>query len=534
MRRFEPFLPICITVLLSAVLFRIASAGDQGWNVTFFQGVAFIFLVVTIFRHLPFGKHAADMAQNCAETELRPPTGLLLALAAGVLAYSRTVRFFFICDDFEHLGLVRQSFMQSIWPQITKGQVDGTIPLFYRPLGFLSLFLEYRLFHDWAPGYHLISILWHLLCVAGVYFLCKQVGLTNRSCTAAAVVLAILPVNVQVVTWSACRFDQMATTSGVWSLVFAARYQKTGGLTNYWVAILFMVLALLSKESGYVIPVLLLALHLIPSSGSPSQRSFMQRFGPALGSWAVALVLLLHRSLTLGGLAGYRMQDGTLMAKAKPWEAVTGVFLRAPGEVFFGYNWMQPHDWILPLAAATTAAIFLTLCLLAKTNAFSSRVVWFCLIWLFVAAVPVHFNLWTPDPGLTYARGLYFSSVGASILVGLLFGETFRGRTLPLVWMLVLMVFLFVGVQHNLKSWQFVSGVTRDILAYLDRKVPNPPPNAVFYISGTQDAEYGVPFFHVGLENAVRFHYSWRSDIHVNPPASEVDRRAPVFVFFFN
>ena len=221
-----------------------------------------------------------------------------------------------------------------------------------------------------------------------MYFLRRQLGLTNKSCTAAAVIFAILPANVQVVTWSACRFDQIATTSGVWSLVLAARFRKTGRLMNYWMALLLMVLALLSKESGYVVPILVVALELVPINHSASRRSFAHRFWPALGYWGFALVLLLHRSLTLGGLGGYRMQDGTLMAKAKPWDAVIGIFCRAPGEVLFGYNWMQPHDWILPLIAGTTAAIFLTLSLLAKTTAFGSRVVWFCLLWLFAAAVP--------------------------------------------------------------------------------------------------------------------------------------------------
>jgi hypothetical protein len=118
--------------------------------------------------------------------------------------------------------------------------------------------------------------------------------------------------------------------------------------------------------------------------------------------------------------------------------------------------------------------------------------------------------------------------------VGLLFGQTFRGRRVSFAWTLALTVFLFVGVQHNLKAWRFVSGVSRAVLAHLDQKVPDPPPSAIFYINGTPDAEYGVPFFHVGLENAVRFNYSWRTDIHVNPQdTSELDARSPVFVFSF-
>jgi len=534
MKRSKLFLPICMTVLLSAVLYRLASTGNPVWHVTLFQDTALIFLVVTLFRHLPRPRHAAVVAPNCSEPESKSPVGLLVALVAGALTYSGTVPFFFICDDFDHLNLIRHPFMQSMWPQITKGQLDGSTFIFYRPLGFLSLFLDYRLWHNWAAGYHLTNLLLHLLCVAGLYFLCKQLGLRNESCTVAALVFAVLPVNVQAVTWIACRFDQMATTLGVWSVAFAARFRRTRQLTCYCVALLCMVLAIMSKESAYVIPVSLLALELIPVKEPTSRRSLAQRFGPLLGYAAFVLALLLHRFRTFGGLGGYRIFDGKVIAKSDPLVSVAGIFLRAPGGTLFGYNWFQPHNWTLALAAGATAAVFLTLCLLAEISVFSSRIVWFSLLWVFVAAVPVHFYLWDPDPGLTYSRALYLGSIGASILVGLLFGQTFRGRRVSFAWTLALTVFLFVGVQHNLKAWRFVSGVSRAVLAHLDQKVPDPPPSAIFYINGTPDAEYGVPFFHVGLENAVRFNYSWRTDIHVNPQdTSELDARSPVFVFSF-
>jgi hypothetical protein len=87
----------------------------------------------------------------------------------------------------------------------------------------------------------------------------------------------------------------MATALGVWSVAFAARFRRTRQLTCYCVALLCMVLAIMSKESAYVIPVSLLALELIPVKEPTSRRSLAQRFGPLLGYAAFVLALLLQQ-----------------------------------------------------------------------------------------------------------------------------------------------------------------------------------------------------------------------------------------------
>ncbi len=539
----EVVLACCIAVPLCLLVCHSAIAGDPWVLSSLFQYLAIIFFAVLILRLLPpFHQHDAlpEYTQaECAQAECAGPAGLLIALAVGTLAYARTVTFFFISDDFEHLAVLRQPFTVSLWPQFTRGQFDGHTYIFYRPLGFASLFLEYRLWHNWAPGYHLTSLVLHLLAVAGVYYFCKQLALSHRSCVAAALVFAVLPVNVQALTWSACRFDQLATTFGIWSLVSAAGFRRTGRKAFYWMGLLLFVLAVLSKENAYFIPLLWLALEFLTFAPQPdpsANRSYRSPgvWAPLLGYILVPLLMWALRIRILGGIGGYYLtQDGTPVAKHFGRASVTGILVHAPAVTLFGYNCLQSHRWGL-IAAAVTAAIFLTLCFFAKTTRKSTRIVGFCLLWLFAAAAPAHFYFGQRDPALFYSRTLYFGSIAAAILIGTLLGQTFRSpdpKTHRL-WTFAVVLLLAVSLQHNLEAWRRADRVSREFQAFLLERLPDPPPNLTLHIGGVPTILEGVPVFTTGLENAARFAYSWRTDIYVRhteyenhrPPADAANR----------
>jgi catechol 2,3-dioxygenase-like lactoylglutathione lyase family enzyme len=526
------FLAICTTVLLSALLCFLVFTGDPVRRFNLFQNIAVVFFVLTLLRQFPRPKQVGEVELVSVGPESKGLAGLLAALALGSVAYAATVPLFFIDDDFVHLDLVRHPFMTAIWPQVTKGQFDGITYIFYRPLGFFSLFLDYRLWHNWAPGYHLTNILLHLLCIAAVFFFCKELGLRNEICVAAPLAFAVLPVNVQAITWIACRFDQLATTLGMWSLVFAARFRRTGQIRSYGMAIFLFVLAVISKESAYVVPVLWLALELIPRDQHALRPTVAKKFGPLLGYIVVPLVMLLHRFYTLGEIGGYHNADGTPVATLFGMPSLLGVLVRAPGETLFGYNWwIHSDDRTCVFAAGATAAIFLTLCLFAKTSLISRRVTWFCLIWVFAAALPSHFYFRDPDR-LFFSRALQFGSIGIAILIALLLGQLFSNPKILLGWAFAISLLSFIAVQHNISAWRLASSASRSVLAAIDQIQPSPHPNATFYIKGIPDGIAVVPLFHVGLESAVRFSYSWRNDIHVDTPnSSSIDPDAIVMDF---
>lgn len=509
-------LALISVAVASALICFLSFTRNPQWRPWLFQSIAILFFCITVLR-------SASRPAVCKEAEPQSPAqqstglvGLCVALAAGAASYATTVPLYFICDDFDHLSLIRQPFMKSIWPQITEGQFDGLAHIFYRPLGYASLFVDYRLWHNWSPGYHLTAIAIHLVCIAGIFFFCRQLGLRSESCFAASLLFAVLPVNVQTVTWVTCRFDLLATTFGIWSLTFAARFRRTGRIRPYCAALALFVLAALTKESAYVIPVLWFALELIPQAWQPLQSPFTRRSEPLLGYILGPLLMFVHRYLTLGGVGGYRVaSDGNPLVQRFGMQSLIGVGIRAPGETLFGYDWLQPGGRFFLLATGVTAAIFLTLCRLAKLDSLSRRVTWFCMIWVLVAALPAHFYFFSPDTGLFFSRVLHFGSVGIAILLGVLLGQTFTHPKTCIAWTLVTSALLLVGLQHNVAAWQHASHESRRAQATLERVQPSPAPHAVLYLKGIPKTINGVPFFTIGLESAVRFHYAWRDDIRV-------------------
>jgi hypothetical protein len=214
------------------------------------------------------------------------------------------------------------------------------------------------------------------------------------------------------------------------------------------------------------------------------------------------------------------MADGSPLVQSVRWQSLIGVLVRAPAETLFGYDWLQPASRSVIFAAGATAAIFVALGLLARTSLISRRISWFCLIWIFAAAVPAHFYFCSPDPGLFFSRAVYFGSIGMAILIAVLLGQTFRNPKVSLSGAFAISLLLLIGLQHNAGAWRVASRESLRVQARLGQVLPVPPQHAVLYLKGVPDILHGVPFFTVGLQNAVRFHYSWRDDIRVRTEKS--------------
>jgi hypothetical protein len=484
-----------------------STSGDPNRLYGLFQSISVVFFAALAFRLLlrPTGNTGQE-SRNSKSSD----RGLRIALAADAISYVRTLPLFFVCDDFAHLELVRRPFVVSIWPEFTKGQ-DG---VFYRPLAFVSLFLDYRVWHEWIPGYHLTNVFLHLICIAGVFYLCKQLEWTGRSCFAAALFFAVLPVNVQNVTWAAARFDQLAAAFGIWSIACAASFRRTGRARFYWFAICLFVLAVLSKENAYVFPVLWLTLEMVPMKGAGEKPSIARRAAILVGYLGLPAIMMLFRFFLLSGVGGYRRGDAP-MALHFPIASVFGLLVRAPGETLFGYDWLEPGDHARIMAAILTAAIFLMLAFWMKTDARSRRVICFALIWIVVSAAPAHFYFWGSDPGLFVSRTLYFGSIGVAMLIAVLLEQVVSQGSTYRVWAVSIGLLLFAGTQHNISAWQRATREAHDRLTAVKREQPSPPSNATYYVTGVPDQYRGVPFFAAGHEAAIRMSYSWREDIHV-------------------
>lgn len=492
-----------------------------------------IFFLLIVLRQCFASRSTAGEVGQTGNEDSTGLLGLVVALSVVALAYARTLSFFFACDDFDHLTLLRAPFLASVWPQFTQGQAGGGAHVFYRPLGFASLFLEYRLWHAWSPGYHFINLLLHLLCVLLVFVLCRELELTTQTSSIAALLFGILPVNAQCVTWITCRFDLLASVLMLGSLVFAARFRKSRRGKDYAGAIALFFVAAFTKESAYVLPFLWLALELFWLRKNQPGLASAKKLLPMLGYVLFPALAFLHRWYVLGGLGGYA---GDMKASKFDVQSVIGVLVRAPGAMLLGNNTFQGRpvwlELLIVLIVATTAA-FLGFALLGIRRTSSQPVIWFGLLWMYVSILPAHFYFKAEYTATAYTRVLYFASAGLAILLAALLSELFPTPRMRGVAVCALSALLIAGLEQNISAWQWASDSTRNFLSEIKGLEPSPAPNAAFHIANVPEYVRGVPFFYIGLEDAVRFAYQ-RPDLHADElradPASYPASDADVFV----
>lgn len=455
------------------------------------QVVSVLFFLAVIVRH---GRVATDAGEFGRTTCSR--RGVVLALVVGAGVWASMIPFYFISDDFAHLYSARGPLLETLWQFLTEGQA-GT---FFRPVGFASIFLDFSLWHTWAPGYHVTNLLLHLVSITGVFFLCESLGLKAETSTTASLVYSVLPVQAEAVAWMGARFDLLATCLTIWAVTFYVKFRTTGGRGSYCGALVFFLLAMLSKENAYVLPFLLFSVEffLLPS----------RRFKPLLGFLLLGGLTFGYRWSILRGVGGYFQPGGEASALHFGFKTFEGLFVRGPTQLLLGYNWLQPPTAGVIVLAALTGAVLLSLALSAKPEPAGRRLIRFCLVWIVLAILPAHFLLMV-GAGLTNSRVLYLGSVGSALLVAQLLtgigpARMRRGATGFLVLLLSL------GVLHNLGAWRWTSELSRRLLLEVKQLEPSPPPHAEFVFQDMPDRIRGVFFFHVALPEALNIAYDRR------------------------
>ena len=181
--------------------------------------------------------------------------------ALGFIVYFNSLWGEFIWDD---AALIKDNAYIKSWTKIANifteniGSGAGAEINFYRPLQIVSYMADYSVWGLNVIGYHLTNTLLHVLVALALYWLIFTLYRNYWLAFWAAVLFVTHPVHVEAVAYMSGRADSLAALFILLSLIFYIR----GGLPNNRKDSIFMLLscalALLSKESAVVIPVLVL------------------------------------------------------------------------------------------------------------------------------------------------------------------------------------------------------------------------------------------------------------------------------------
>jgi Flp pilus assembly protein TadD len=154
----------------------------------------------------------------------------------------------------------------------------------YRPVFWLSLFLDHRIWGLRAEGYHLTNLIVHAINGNLAFLLLRRLRVPVALAGCVCLLWLLLAINAEVVAWVSGRAYALCLLFILLTLVLGLRLLQKGGVATAGGCFFAAALALLSHESG----VLVAPLFLLVAYGAGELRS-SRAFWMALGAMLAAV-----------------------------------------------------------------------------------------------------------------------------------------------------------------------------------------------------------------------------------------------------
>ena len=358
-------------------------------------------------------------------TNLLPLAGALIGV---LLTYASTFTFGWVYDDppqipqnpnlqWSRLGFL---FTHQLW-----ASMSGSQGRFYRPFLSLWFLINKTLFGLNPHGFHVTSVVAHVMAAALAFFIARQLLKDAGSALLAAAIFGLHPLQTESASWISSVNDPLAA-----ALCFASflTYRKAATLQRSalgWWALsgLLFLSALLTKEVSIVLPGIILIDFLSNSLSSNSANkppSSSSGFTIAVISiYGVAAVLWLS-------LRSYALHGSVPASSSLP---LSTCFLTAPKILLFNLYrtilplGLSPHYDFRPIEALSgqfllTLLALLALAALAVKAARRDPRLWTAFAWLILPVIPTLDLRLMNEDDFIHDRYTYMSMLGVALLVG--------------------------------------------------------------------------------------------------------------------
>jgi hypothetical protein len=467
----------------------------QGMSGRLILNLETVVAVATLLTLL--GRRRAGDGEAKAGFRIEATDALRMSAAAtlALLVYWRAAHSYFLSDDFVLVNMARAFHASPAAGKyavmFTHGGGDG----FFRPLGYISLFWSW----PWAgfdpTRWHAIGLTLHIVNVLLVYILAGAMGWSRTGAWLASMLFAVDGAHPEAVAWVAGRFDALAATFVLIALIAFVRLWERPSAISGAVAGLAMTLGILTKESAYAAPLMMLVF----AASKPGSFSRRMRFvAPFI---ALAAFLFAYRWTVQGGIGGYVTAAGTpQIFELNVVSMAKALLLRLWAILFFPIDWAAGAPAWLVILASAYAAVWIAVAATsrAKHTALALGLA------LAAAIPPVQQLLIGAD--LEKARLLYLPSVGFCLLAAAALDRTataFRARA-----SLAMLAFSGAFLLHNLGVRETVAAKAKTVCAAVASCSNS---EALRGLPGSID---GVYFFANGLPECARMD----RDLHPGTP----------------
>ena len=454
---FAAFAVILVARTLAGTLIHWPMMTWSPLNVESFSTVSFLLL---LFARAEGGR-GVPLIQ--AEGSLRETIGSIgLVVLLCFLAFYHSLGAPFLFDDYGHLMLVAHASLHDMLAAFYRPHQD----IFFRPLGFLSFFLDFQWARFHPNLWHSWSLIVHSLNCVLVYTLTRQLGFATLPSTLAAAVFALHGTRVEAVCWTDARFDLLATLFVLLGLVSLFEYAEHGGVRWLAAGFLFTALALISKEAAFCLPLLVLVL---AGFKDPSSRKRLLRVVPPM--FALCVAVFAYRVWIIGGIGGYHTGGHADVLSLNAIRAAKAFLWRLWAVTFFPINWSSgTGTWVQVLMPAFLA----TLGVIAARSGINKKHLQTALILVIAAGLPVqHLLLIRSD--LAGARFLYMPTLGIAIFWAVIANAFLHRKYAAYAIAASVLFFNASCLEWNIGIWKNVAETARSACEAFGQEITSLP-----------------------------------------------------------
>jgi protein O-mannosyl-transferase len=377
----------------------------------------------------------------------RPLVPEIVPCALAALVYVATLAFGFVYDDvpqilknpaiqnWQHLP---QYFTAHVWAAIYPGSSGN----YYRPFFLLWLRLSYAVLGTQSAGWHFTNLVCHVLATWLVFRITLKLAGDRLTAFVSALLFAVHPAHVENVAWISGVTDPLMACFVLGSFSAYLNFRDSRQSQQLVISLGFFALALLSKETAVVLPVMIVAFALIfPRAPDVDHAKRSGLGGACRESTPYLLLFLIYIPVRYYALHGWShatihigWTEVLLTWPSVFWFYTCHLILPLRMSEFYPLDYVSHPTpasvwWPLALTAAVVIALWLLVRTLSQRDELQKSLARFALVLIVVPLLPV-LDLRSLTIGdIVHDRYLYLPSIGIVLLIALAVREL--GRRLP-------------------------------------------------------------------------------------------------------
>ena len=497
-------------LLLNAILIDVFEASKVAFTFWMLMGIT---VGVILLRVKDF-----SLKEALIKLVKHPLTTVILLIAVGLVLFWPGLRHYFTGDDFTWL-----KWAMTTKPDQVLSYFTSAPGFFYRPLAKVYYYSVQPLFGLNPNGYHLISLLTHLGCTIGVYFLAFKLAGKRWLASLTAFLFLIHPVNAESIHWVSTTSHLFASFFYLWGFLAYVAWRQSKHQSRWvWLIISFLafVFGLVSHERMVTFPLIIIAYDWLMFKSFETKK-VVKKLLIYLPFWGLLGVYLLVRNQVSGahGFSG----DYSYSLKNAAFN-FAGNSIGYLGELLVGFRAIPVYDWSRTylrdqkLVALILGAVVLGLLILAgktllpkiRVKKDALKLVLFAVAWFVILLLPFI------GLGNIAERYVYPAHFGYFLILGLLIGRLywwFKRKNLSLaVGIVGLALVLLTGFylweyRQAMNSWYQAGEMVHQVVFTVVASQPELIADSYWYFVDLPIRYQRAWVFPVGLADALWLAY---------------------------